>query len=63
IVGPGIIPVGGGLGNSAALIARLDAAVRPRILRKLDRALVVPAQLTADAGLIGAAMLGLEAGQ
>lgn len=63
IVGPGIVPVGGGLGNSPALIARLDAAVRPRILRKLDRPLVVPAQLTADAGLIGAAMLGLEAGQ
>lgn len=61
IVGPGIVPVGGGLGNSAALIARLDAAVRPRILRKLDRPLVVPAQLTADAGLIGAARLGLEA--
>jgi N-acetylglucosamine kinase len=60
IIGPGIVPVGGGLGNSAALIARIDAAVRPRILRKLDRPLVVPAQLTADAGLIGAAMLGLE---
>ncbi|HWV20678.1 MAG TPA: ROK family protein [Devosia sp.] len=59
IVGPDIIAVGGGLGNSPELIARLDAAVRPRILRKLDRALVVPAQLTADAGLIGAAALGL----
>lgn len=63
MVGPGIIPVGGGLGNSATLIGRLDAAVRPRILRRLDRPLVVPAQLTADAGLIGAAMLGLEVGQ
>ncbi|KKB75917.1 N-acetylglucosamine kinase [Devosia soli] len=61
IVGPDIIPVGGGLGNSAELIARLDAAVRPRILRRLDRPLVVPAQLTADAGLIGAAALGLGA--
>ncbi len=59
IVGPDIIAVGGGLGNSHELIARLDAAVRPRILRKLDRPLVVPAQLTADAGLIGAAALGL----
>lgn len=59
ILGPDIIPVGGGLGNSPELIARLDAAVRPRILRKLDRPLVVPAQLTADAGLIGAAALGL----
>lgn len=63
IVGPDIVPVGGGLGNSKALIARLDAAVRPRILRRLDRPLVVPAHLTADAGLIGAAMLGLEARQ
>jgi len=61
IVGPDIIPVGGGLGNSAELIARLDAAVRPRILRRVDRPLVVPAQLTADAGLIGAAALGLGA--
>jgi N-acetylglucosamine kinase len=61
IVGPGIVPVGGGLGNSAALIARIDAAVRPRTLSKPDRPLIVPAQLTADAGLVGAAMLGLEA--
>lgn len=62
IVGPDIIAVGGGLGNSHELIARLDAAVRPKILRKLDRPLVVPAQLTADAGLIGAAALGLAGG-
>lgn len=59
IVGPDIIPVGGGLGNSAALIERLDDAVRPLILRRIDRPLVVPAQLTADAGLVGAAALGL----
>jgi len=62
IVGPDIIPVGGGLGNSAPLIARLDAAVRERILRKTDRPLVVPAQLTVDAGLIGAANLGFSEG-
>lgn len=59
IVGPDIIPVGGGLGNSAELITRLDAAVRPIILRRMDRPLLVPAQLTADAGLVGAAALGL----
>ncbi len=62
IVGPDIVPVGGGLGNSRELIERIDAAVRPRILRKLDRPLVVPAALTADAGLVGAAALGLGAG-
>jgi len=61
IVGPDIVPVGGGLGNSPELIARIDKAVRPRILRRLDRPLVVPAALTADAGLIGAAALGLGA--
>lgn len=62
IVGPDIIVVGGGLGNSAPLIARLDGAVRERILRKTTRPLVVPAQLTADAGLIGAANLGFSQG-
>jgi N-acetylglucosamine kinase len=60
VVGPGIIPVGGGLGNVHALIARLDTAVRTRILRHADRPLVVPAQLTADAGLIGAASLAFS---
>ncbi|QQR38698.1 ROK family protein [Devosia rhizoryzae] len=62
IVGPDIIPVGGGMGNSPALIARLDAAVRARILRRIDRPLVVPARLTVDAGLIGAASLGFSEG-
>lgn len=62
IVGPDIIPVGGGLGNAHALVARLDAAVRQRILRRLDRPLVVPAQLTVDAGLIGAASLAFSEG-
>jgi N-acetylglucosamine kinase len=62
VLGPDIIPVGGGLGNSPELVAALDAAVRPRILRKLDRPLVVPAQLTVDAGLIGAASLAYSEG-
>jgi Transcriptional regulator/sugar kinase len=60
ILGPDIIPVGGGLGNAHALVARLDAAVRQRILRKVNRPLVVPAQLTVDAGLVGAASLALS---
>lgn len=62
IVGPDIIVVGGGLGNSAPLIARLDGSVRERILRQTVRPLVVPAQLTVDAGLIGAASLGFSQG-
>lgn len=62
IVGPDIIPVGGGLGNAHGLVARLDAAVRGRILRSIDRPLVVPAQLTVDAGLIGAASLAFSEG-
>lgn len=60
IVGPDIIPVGGGMGNSVPLIARLDQAVRGRILRRIDRPLVVPARLTVDAGLIGAASLAFS---
>ena len=62
IIGPDIIPVGGGMGNSHALISRLDSAVRARILRRFDRPLVVPAKLTADAGIIGAAALGFSEG-
>lgn len=62
IVGPDIIPVGGGLGNAHGLVARLDVAVRGRILRSIDRPLVVPAQLTVDAGLIGAASLAFSEG-
>lgn len=62
VIGPDIIPVGGGLGNSAQLIARLDEAVRAGILRRVDRPLVVPAKLTVDAGLIGAASLGFSEG-
>jgi len=62
IIGPDIIPVGGGLGNSVELVAALDRQVRQRILRTLDRPLVVPAQLSVDAGLIGAASLGFSEG-
>lgn len=62
IIGPDIVPVGGGLGNSAPLIALLDTAVRARILRRIERPLIVPAQLTVDAGLLGAAALGYSEG-
>jgi len=59
-VGASILPVGGGLSNSAPLIARLDAAVRASILRKTDTPIIVPGQSGAEPGLIGAAWLGLE---
>ncbi|MHC1548558.1 ROK family protein [Phyllobacterium sp. K27] len=59
IVGASIVPVGGGLANSHALISRLDQAVRARILRRSDKPLVIPAELKIEPGLIGAGVLGL----
>ncbi len=59
-VGASILPVGGGLANSAPLIARLDEAVRAGILRKTDTPIIVPGQSGAEPGLIGAAWLGLD---
>ena len=59
-VGASILPVGGGLSNSAPLIARLDQAVRASILRKTDLPIIVPGQAGAEPGLVGAAWLGLE---
>jgi N-acetylglucosamine kinase len=53
-----ILPVGGGLGGSAALVAALDAEVRRMTLRRFDRALVVPALCRIEPGLVGAAWLG-----
>jgi N-acetylglucosamine kinase len=58
VIGADIVPVGGGLGNDAGLIAALDGAVRARILRRVDRPLVVPAGVSVDAGLVGAATAG-----
>lgn len=59
-LGASVLPVGGGLANSAPLIARLDKAVRAAILRKTDAPIIVPGQSGAEPGLIGAAWLGLE---
>jgi N-acetylglucosamine kinase len=59
ITGASIVPVGGGLSNSAGLIARIDETVRQRTLRQFSRPLVVPSQLTVEPGLTGAALLGL----
>ncbi|MGZ9719743.1 ROK family protein [Rhizobium miluonense] len=62
ITGATIVPVGGGLSNVEPLLARLDEAVRARILRKFGRPLVVPSQCKLEPGLIGAALLGLRYG-
>jgi N-acetylglucosamine kinase len=61
-IGPNVVPVGGGLGSAPALVAALDAAVRRLILRRTTAPIVVPAQLGARAGLIGAAVLALQDG-
>lgn len=61
VVGASVVPVGGGLGNDRALVARLDRAVRDKVLRRSDAPLVVPAECGADAGMIGAAEAGMAA--
>ncbi|WP_085024809.1 ROK family protein [Ensifer aridi] len=58
ITGATIVPVGGGLSNSEALIAEIDRTVRARILRRFDRPLVVSGECRVEPGLIGAALLG-----
>ncbi|MDI7862302.1 ROK family protein [Rhizobiaceae bacterium n13] len=59
ITGATIVPTGGGLSNSAELLALLDETVRTRTLRRFTRPLVVPATCRVEPGLIGAALLGL----
>lgn len=58
VVGASVVPVGGGLANAPALIAALDKAVRARVLRASTGPLLVVAQVSADAGLVGAAVAG-----
>lgn len=60
VTGASIVPVGGGLSSEPALVAKLDQAVRARILNETDQALLVPSLLGADAGLIGAALLARQ---
>ena len=59
-IGPWIIPVGGGLSSDAALLSRIDVAVRQRVLGRYDAPLVVPGRTRGASGLIGAAMLAEE---
>jgi N-acetylglucosamine kinase len=58
--GASVVPVGGGLSSVPALIARLDGAVRARVLRQADAPLVVPATSGVEPGLIGAAEAGRQ---
>jgi N-acetylglucosamine kinase len=60
-LGPSVIPVGGGLSAETKLLARIDAAVRARVLARYDAPLVVPGATRGASGLIGAAMLAAEA--
>ncbi|WP_112310568.1 ROK family protein [Pseudogemmobacter bohemicus] len=60
MLGAGVMAVGGGLSNSRPLLAALDEAVRARVLQKLHRPLIVPAECPIEPGLVGAAVLGLN---
>lgn len=51
------VPVGGGLSNSAELIAMLDVAVRAGMLRKVEEPLLRPSILRGNAGLLGASLV------
>ncbi len=63
ITGATIVPVGGGLSHSEALIGEIDRMVRSRILRRFSRPLVVRGECRVEPGLIGAALLGLNRDQ
>lgn len=60
ITGASIVPAGGGLANSPELLAEIDHFVRTRILKRMQRPLVVKAGCEVEPGLIGAALMGLE---
>ncbi|WP_310633044.1 ROK family protein [Paraburkholderia sp.] len=61
VTGASIVTVGGGLASAPALIARLDHAVRARVLHRRVGPLVVPGRFSADGGLIGAALIARQA--
>ncbi len=63
ITGATIVPTGGGLSKALPLIEAIDRTVRARTLRRFERPLVVPGELQIEPGLIGAALLGLGAGE
>jgi N-acetylglucosamine kinase len=61
VTGASAVPVAGGLGRAAALVARLDAAVRARLLRDPGPGLLRPATGGAEPGLAAAAALAWAA--
>ncbi|MFD1797285.1 ROK family protein [Paracoccus aurantiacus] len=63
LIGADVMTVGGGLSNSAPLIAGLDRATRARILRRITRPLIVPAECRIEPGLVGAAILAFRQDQ
>ena len=60
-LGPGAVPLGGGLGRAPGIAERLDAAVRARMLRDPGPGLIRRAQVAGEPGLHGAAALGWAA--
>lgn len=58
LTGATIVPVGGGLARCLPLIAEIDRLTRARILKRIDRPLIVPGHCTIEPGLLGAAVLG-----
>lgn len=58
VLGPSVVPVGGGLSKAPGLVGFLDQALRARILRRHAAPLLVPAICGPDAGLLGAAAAG-----
>ncbi|MBE9603990.1 ROK family protein [Acetobacteraceae bacterium H6797] len=57
LTGASVVPVGGGLGGSAPLLAALNAELAPRIFHK-GAPILVPATHGNMAGLLGASLLG-----
>lgn len=60
VIGPSVVPVGGGLSRAKDLVAALDRAVRARILRSAAAPLLVQAHNQVEPGLVGASFLGFR---
>ncbi|QTF07849.1 ROK family protein [Brenneria izadpanahii] len=58
LTGASLVAVGGGLAGVPALIEALDNAVRPLILRKSERPVVVAGCFSQNGGMVGASVLG-----